>query len=363
MRVLKLHILYIRCFLLVLTFLVSQAVFSQVMDTGHKIDTLSAADRLSFRTNAVEWLILVPNIGIEYDLGKYNYSRYSLGLNLRWNWQTSHTFKTGAVFNVAEARLELRNYYRIREFSNYVERKSNFLSRLFSLRRDVSKHPTTTFYRGVFAAYNKFNVKLGREGHQGSAVIGGVMWGMIKSLYAFRNGNSLDLEFGAAAGLAYAKYDVYEHDAFFDYYPRTGNKTTFLPVINDLRVGFIYRLGNYPVTKKYRWRYDVDMAYQTAHDNKLLEQRREAEIKAFNDSLQKLVHKVFWEKYDSLAKKNRFINDSLRIIGQDEKSLQKAAKVARKAEVKAEKKNSKKKTVKEEPEQPAVATEQEGGKL
>ena len=39
------------------------------------------------------------------------------------------------------------------------------------------------------------------------------------------------------------------------------------------------------------------------------------------------------------------------------------AKVARKAEVKAEKKNSKKKTVKEEPEQPAVATEQEGGKL
>lgn len=341
MRVLKLHILYIRCTLLVLTLLMSQAVFSQVMDTRHKIDTLSAADRLSFRTNAVEWLILVPNIGIEYDLGKYNYSRYSLGLNLRWNWQTSHTFKTGAIFNVAEARLEFRNYYRIREFSNYVERKNNFVSRLFSPRRDVSKHPTTTFYRGVFAAYNKFNVKLGHEGHQGNAIIGGVMWGMIKPLYAFRNGNSLDLEFGAAAGLAYARYDTYEHDAFFDYYPKTGHKTTFLPVINDLRVGFVYRLGNYPVTKKYRWRYDVDMAYQAAHDNKLLEQRREAESKAINDSLQNLVHKVFWEKYDSLAKENRFINDSLRFIGQDEKSLQKAAKKALKVEKKTSKKGGK----------------------
>ena len=104
------------------------------MDTGHKIDTLSAADRLAFRTNAVEWLILVPNIGIEYDLGRYNYNRYSIGLNLRYNWQTSHTFKTGVIFNVAEARLELRNYYRIREFSNYVERKKGFVDRLLSPR-------------------------------------------------------------------------------------------------------------------------------------------------------------------------------------------------------------------------------------
>ena len=332
---------YIRFILLVLALLAPKTIKAQVLDTSHKIDTLTTKDRLSIRTNALEWLLLVPNIGIEYDLGRYNYNRYSLGLNLRYNWQTSHTFKTGVIFNVAEARLELRNYYRIREFSNYVERKHGFLSRLFSPRREVSKHPTTTFYRGVFAAYNKFTTKLGKEGHQGNAVIGGVMWGMIKPLYAFRNGNSLDLEFAAAVGLAYAKYDTFEHDPFFDYYPKTGHKTSFLPVINDLRVGFVYRLGNYPITKKYRWRYDVDMAYQTAHDNKLLEVRRETETRAFNDSLDNYVRDLFWHKYDSLARENRFINDSLRFIGQDEKSLKKLEKKNRKAKIQADKEAAK----------------------
>jgi len=332
---------YIRFILLVLALLAPKTIKAQVLDTSHKIDTLTTKDRLSIRTNALEWLLLVPNIGIEYDLGRYNYNRYSLGLNLRYNWQTSHTFKTGVIFNVAEARLELRNYYRIREFSNYVERKHGFLSRLFSPRREVSKHPTTTFYRGVFAAYNKFTTKLGKEGHQGNAVIGGVMWGMIKPLYAFRNGNSLDLEFAAAVGLAYAKYDTFEHDPFFDYYPKTGHKTSFLPVINDLRVGFVYRLGNYPITKKYRWRYDVDMAYQTAHDNKLLEVRRETETRAFNDSLDNYVRDLFWHKYDSLARENRFINDSLRFIGQDEKSLKRLEKKNRKAKIQADKEAAK----------------------
>jgi len=170
-----------------------------------------------------------------------------------------------------------------------------------------------------------------------------------------------------------------------------------MPVINDLRVGFVYRLGNYPITKKYRWRYDVDMAYQTAHDNKLLEVRRETESKAFNDSLDNYVRDLFWHKYDSLAKENRFINDSLRFIGQDEKSLKKAAKKdekearkaaeeaekeARKAEKesqKASKKNARKddepsapegspgrtpsepRPDSEEPGQPAAATDEKGG--
>ena len=304
---------------MVLTLLIPQTVYGQVMETSHRIDTLSAADRLSFRTNGVEWLILVPNIGIEYDLGRYNYSRWSIGLNLRYNWQTSHTFKPGAIFNVAEARLELRDYYRIREFTNYITPKKGFLNKLLSPRRETAKHPNTTYYRGAFAAYNKFTVKLGSEGHQGNAIIGGFMWGMMKPLYVFRRGHSLDLEFGVAVGVAYAKYDTFTHDAFLDYYPKTGNKTTILPVINDLRVGFVYRPGKYPITKKYRWRYDVDMNYQS--DN--------------------YVRKLFWEKYDSITNKHRIAEDSLRLIGQDEKSLKRLEKENRKAKIQADKEAAK----------------------
>ena len=226
---------------------------------------------------------------------------------MRYNWQTSHTYKPGLVYNVAEARLEVRNYYRIRVFDGkFIGPKKHFWERVVSPRRAESKHPTTTYYRGAFVAYNNYSLKLGTEGKQGNAIIGGVMWGMIKPLYEFQNGNSLDLEFAASAGVAYAKYDTYTHDRQDDCYPldATG-KTTIMPVINELRVGFVYRFGSYPITKKYRWRYDADLAYQERIDSTILANRNAAEAKHLSDSIYSAISKVFWDRYDQLAKKNK----------------------------------------------------------
>ena len=277
------------------------------MDTGHQVDTLSTAERLSVRSNAVDWLLLVPNIGIEYDIFPTNHNRWSVGLNLRYNWQTSHTYKPGLVYNVAEARLEVRNYYRIRVFSSpSVEPKKHIWERVLSPRRAESKHPTTTYYRGAFVAYNNYSLKLGSEGKQGNAIIGGVMWGMIKPMYQFSNGNSLDLEFAASAGVAYAKYDTYTHDRMDDCYPITATgKTTIMPVINELRVGFVYRFGSYPITKKYRWRYDVDLDYQDRVDSIVRAERNAAAAQHLSDSIYGSISKVFWDRYDQLAKKNK----------------------------------------------------------
>ena len=277
------------------------------MDTGHQVDTLSTAERLSVRSNAVDWLLLVPNIGIEYDIFPTNHNRWSVGLNLRYNWQSSHTYKPGLVYNVAEARLEVRNYYRIRVFSSpSVEPKKHIWERVLSPRRAESKHPTTTYYRGAFVAYNNYSLKLGSEGKQGNAIIGGVMWGMIKPMYQFSNGNSLDLEFAASAGVAYAKYDTYTHDRLDDCYPITATgKTTIMPVINELRVGFVYRFGSYPITKKYRWRYDVDLDYQDRVDSIVRAERNAAAAQHLSDSIYGSISKVFWDRYDQLAKKNK----------------------------------------------------------
>ena len=220
-----------RYYLLLAALLTSITVYSQVMDIGHRVDTLSNSERLSLRTNAVDWLLLIPNIGIEYDLKNLNYNRLSIGLNFRYNWQSSHTFKPGVVYNIAEIRAEVRNYYRIRLLSNYIEPKKKKWQRLISPRKEVSRHPTTTYYWGGYLSCNYFALKLGKEGKQGNAMSGGVMWGMLKPLYEFSNGNSLDLEFAAAAGITYAKYDCFEHDSFIDYYPKTGHGTTIMPTI------------------------------------------------------------------------------------------------------------------------------------
>ena len=267
------------------------------MDTGHQVDTLSTAERLSVRSNAVDWLLLVPT----------NHNRWSVGLNLRYNWQSSHTYKPGLVYNVAEARLEVRNYYRIRVLDGrFIEPKKHIWERVVSPRRAESKHPTTTFYRGAFVAFNNYSLKLGSEGKQGNAIIGGVMWGMIKPMYQFSNGNSLDLEFAASAGVAYAKYDTYTHDRLDDCYPITATgKTTIMPVINELRVGFVYHFGSYPITKKYRWRYDVDMDYQERMDSIVLAERNAAAAQHISDSIYESISKVFWDRYNQLAKKNK----------------------------------------------------------
>jgi hypothetical protein len=273
------------------------------MDTSHKVDSLSTKERLSWRTNAVDWLLLVPNVGVEYDIGRYNWNRWTVGLNLRGNWQSSHTFKPGIVYNVAEVRAEVRNYYRIRVFDGkYIEPKERKWERWVSPRRAVSKHPLTTYYRGAFVAYNNFSLKFGDEGRQGAALIGGVLFGLIRPMYVFASGNSLDFELGAAVGIAFAKYDTFRHETQDDCYPIVArDQKAIMPVINDLRVSFVYRFGNFPVTRKYRWRYDVDIPYQQRYDNRIMTQRNEREEQERNDAIDAKVRALFWQKYDSLV--------------------------------------------------------------
>lgn len=337
---------------------------AQVVETRQHVDTLSTAERLSLRTNAVDWLLLVPNIGVEFDVGQYNWNRWSAGLNVRFRPGSNHTFKPGIVYNVTEVRAEVRNYYRIRPFDGRnVRRQKHFWDRLVSARRPESRHPNTVYYRGAFVGYNTYSLKLGKEGKQGNAILGGVMWGMVKPLYEFASGNSLDLEFAAAVGVAYAKYDTYTHNREDDCYPKTGNKTTIMPIINDLRVGFVYRFGKYPISKKYRWRYDVDRRYQDVVDSVISARQKSRNDKLFMDSLDGLARKMFWSKYDSLATKNKAKNDSIRLKDaaqkakqkKDEQAAKEAEKQAKKA-AKEEEKKQKKEALKPE-EQPQVTTE------
>ena len=351
--------------LLVIVLFCPLTTIAQIVDTRQHVDTLSTSERLSLRTNAVDWLLLVPNLGVEYDIGKFNWNRWSAGLNIRFRPGSSHTFKPGIVYNVTEFRAEVRNYYRIRPFDGRnVVRQKHFWDRLVSARRPASRHPKTVYYRGAFLGYNTYSLKLGKEGKQGNAIIGGVMWGMVKPLYEFGNGHSLDLEFAAAVGVAYAKYDIYTHDREDDCYPKTGNKTTLMPIVNELRVGFVYRLGKYPLSKKYRWRYDVDKRYQDVVDSVISARKMERNNKQFMDSLDAVARKMFWSKYDSIAPRNKAKSDSVKLKETTQKVKQKeaekAAKIAEKkakAEAKKEEKQRKKDAKKPE-DVPQVVTEQ-----
>ena len=280
---------------------------AQVLDTSHKTDTLSFAERISFRTNMVDWALLIPNVGVEFDLRSTNWSRWAVGASVRGNWQTQHRQKRGMVYNLVEAKVELRNYWRTKQIGSTwgdneliryhsrkwdeeslaqwrqlseqernlydvardtLRRSSAFkrgIDRLFSQRRRKLKRPLAVWYRGVYASYSNYSLLLGSKGRQGDAISAGMVYGMVKPLYEFKNGNTLDFELGLSGGLVYARYDTYRHSREDDCYPITKRGNWHLvpfPMLTDVHAGFVYRLGDYPSTRKYRYRYDVDYAYR-----------------------------------------------------------------------------------------------------
>ncbi len=288
---------------------------SQVRDNSRRVDTLSFAERFSVRTNVVDWVLTVPNIGFEYDLGRTNYNRHAVNLNLRFRPGSSGSLNQPLVFNLFEVTGEWRMYWSERraEPNGYMKRHQGLLDKLFSCRTASPSHPKWIFYRGAYLSYADYDVYLRKwDGIKGQAVMGGFTWGFVKPFLAFQNGNSLDMEFGISAGVAVAKYDRYKErqanngQAPYDWrFYDTGRSKDWhivpFPVLRDLHVAVVYRFGHYPLMKKYRWRYDVDMAYREQVNNAWTTRYTEREAKFVRDSLYRVVSRDFRELYDSVV--------------------------------------------------------------
>ena len=273
------------------------------------LDTLSVSDRLSVRTNGTDWLIMVPNVGVELDLGKLNYNRLTAALNLRWKWGTGHTFVPKMVYNVFEVKGEVRSYWRTRQVTaedGVFPPHKHIWDKLMSLRRREPKHPVTTFYRGVWLSYATYSFDfeaIRKYGRQGSAVMGGVLYGIQRPLYRYRNGRSIDLDLGVSIGAALVKYDVYQRDADNNRYRKVSKNPIgwkVLPVVNELRAGLVYRLGKTQGYDKYNYRYDVELAYRAA-----VEDRNKEEVQRRNNARDaairfQAVYDIYQQKLDSV---------------------------------------------------------------
>ena len=275
---------------------------------------MTLSERFSVRTNSVDWLLLVPNVSVEFDLGKYNWNRYSIGVGFRSNWQTHHTFKPAQVYNINEVHVEFRQYWHTRKIIRdtlavtAVMPAKNIFSRLLSTNRDTLKHPNTTYYRGIFASYSKYSFLLGSTGHQGTGLTAGFTYGIIKPLYQFQNGNSLDLDIGVSAGICVTKNDKYRHDRESDCYPVLEHKGWHVvpfPVLSEARIAFVYRFGSFPVTRKYRWRYEVDQEYRDRVDEKLKKKTEKVVKKKDMEGLRQEFDRLYNLYYPGVEKKVR----------------------------------------------------------
>lgn len=289
--------------ILMLFFVLPLTASAQVMDNSRRVDTLSLAERISVRTNLVDWVLLVPNIGVEFDIRNTNWNRWAVNANFRYRPRTTSTYVRGIVYNLFEATLEGRVYWRERKCSTngYLRPHRYWWDKLWSCRNMLPSHPNWVFYRGGYITYSDYSMMFGgSEGRQGTAYMAGVTWGFVKPFLMFTNGNSVDMEFGISAGVMYNKYDTYKADRVSNCYPKTGHQDGKLsPMVRDVHVALVYRFGNYPLLKKYRWRYDVDLDFRDKKDSIYNSWLTGREQKYIKDSIYNVMAAEFRILYDS----------------------------------------------------------------
>lgn len=339
-------------------------------------------DRISIHTNTLGWVLMTPNIGLEYDLVHNKHKKISLLVSGKYNWQMNQKYDSRYLYNVAGARAELRWYFRTRRMGDLgpepkeaiakmgiyqsdgdksfyaedaiatgnwkslelvgdevaglkeddlvdllcnlepvlSEEKNSksykvvitkkdgklvvlntvanddiesgkykiiavlnnktlllenpddteswekakardtrgFFNRLMAKSRLVTakQKPRThrAYYVGPYAAYDKFSIKFGDTGYQGSAIGAGLAIGYTTPLYLYKNGNSVDLELGTALGVASVEYDKFGYNNEDKCYTNEGAEDAkILPMISDVHLSLVYRFD--PIKNQ---AYDVD---------------------------------------------------------------------------------------------------------
>lgn len=280
----------------------------------NKLDTLSLGERISLKTNFVDWIALIPNLGAEITLGNMNWNRWTIGIYGRLNPST-HTLQTSYhVYDLSDIRFEVRRYHH---------------------GRGVLR----SFFMGVYGAYGSHNLKWSTTGYKGNHLATGLTVGTLAPLYSFVNGGSLDLEFSLNAGAVFTKHEEYEKvdNTYVVTKSASNYKLNWSPLpyllINDvLKVSLVYHFGP-SVANRYKKRITIDERYRY-HLDELKMQRDSANLarqhdkEMRRDSLEKLDYERRFEK-QRLELERKYLNDSISQI-----KKQKAAETKRRGKEK-----------------------------
>lgn len=200
------------------------SALSRRLDTqakGPEPPLLRGWGRWSLKVNAVDLLLTVPNLGIEFDLKNTKYSKSSLSLSVLYNPDEYHTYKPYNVLNVLELRPEFRHYCR------GLERRKNVI------------------YWGLYGNAGTYSFKISQKGHQGKLCGGGLTMGFVTPLSEYRR-CAIDLEVGGSIGALLRTDEPYvRSDDGLSYLmlpeENIGLAIMPYPLVTELRVAFVLR--------------------------------------------------------------------------------------------------------------------------
>lgn len=253
--------LYLLSVILILYFSFSvQTAFSQT-ELGkltslkeEKDSIVPFKDRISFRTNTVDWILTMPNVAFELDLSGSPYNRVAIALSAKGNWPNCHYSSPRLVYDMYNVKLELKKYGRTSARFESGDGKRSFgevLSDMFNLR---VKNPNfwRAYYWGLYVDMGGYNIKFSETGHYGQYLGFGLTLGYGIPLIQYKRG-ALDLELGANIGAVYTKCNSYQYDNDgnrIDNEPESVKKFLPYPVLSELRVALVYRFSS--IKNKYK---------------------------------------------------------------------------------------------------------------
>ena len=271
-------------------------------------------DRIAIRANVVDWALTIPNIAFDYDIVSTPYDKKSIGLGLRYNWNASHhrlngddwlSRAPGMVFNLFDARVDYRFYWRQQPFDNrsdaygdwereWIDNAKGFgklRARANCFRAAENPKTHLSFFVGPYLSASTFSFKLNADaiGRQGFAVGAGLTGGVALPLYGYQNGSALDLEFGGSLGLHFSSFDFYgldiENEEFQSAVNKNGkgHRNMFIPFPSELRVSLVYRFRS--ISKQH-----TEINYALI-DRRYVARLMEGDLEttsAYNDSIREL---------------------------------------------------------------------------
>lgn len=225
---------------------------SATVDSSKKTDVLS---RFSFKTNAFEWLVTVPNFTVEFDLGRELTNKMSLSLSLKYNWNTYHSFVPPNVFDMFEVRPEFRYYWKPKDWQKYwsIYGKDSSKPSSKASEKDPNRMNTRAFYIGAYVDFADYAMKISPTGKQGIAIGFGVSFGYVWPLYTYKKGR-IDFELGGSLGLMVTKNEDFQHDHDNYVYTYVKSNPTHLvpfPVISEVKAAFAWRTRS--VSEKFKY--------------------------------------------------------------------------------------------------------------
>lgn len=214
----------------------------------------SLLDRFAFKTNALEWLITIPNFGVEFDLQDSEYNNMTVGLTAKYNWNTTHNFDSWsqelnpgppAVFNILDIRPEFRYYYRTVKATSKKKNANNKFDIERFLKEKKNARPWRAHYVGAYVNYGNYALKFGQRGYQGDVFGLGASAGYALPMYEYKRG-FIDVELGFSVGLQMAVKDVFVHNPDGFVYMKVTSESkglhlTPFPVVSEMRVAFAWR--------------------------------------------------------------------------------------------------------------------------